>query len=59
MTEPRLSWRVLLTYPLPAMGLSMVFVIVILYLPKFYVDTIGLNVTTMGLLFFISRLVDE
>lgn len=53
-----LSWRTRLIYSLPALGLSLIGIPVYVFLPKFYTDTLGVSISTVGLLLMAVRIFD-
>jgi GPH family glycoside/pentoside/hexuronide:cation symporter len=57
--RPRqVSWRDTFTYALPALSLAVIGIPVYVFLPKFYTDTIGVNISTVGILLMAVRLFD-
>lgn len=53
-----LSQQTLLLYALPAFPLALLGLPLYIYLPTFYVEHVGLDVTAVGLILFVSRLLD-
>jgi GPH family glycoside/pentoside/hexuronide:cation symporter len=47
-----------LAYALPAMPLAVIGIPVYVFLPKFYTDTVGLNISTIGILLMAVRVFD-
>ena len=58
MHQERLSKKTLFSYAATAIPLAMLGLPLYIYLPTFYAQDIGLNVTIVGLILFISRLTD-
>lgn len=58
MHQERLSTKTLFSYAAIAIPLAMLGLPLYIYLPTFYAQDIGLNVTIVGLILFISRLTD-
>jgi GPH family glycoside/pentoside/hexuronide:cation symporter len=54
----RISWPDKLAYALPALSLAIIGIPVYVFLPKFYTDTIGLSMSTVGILLMAVRLFD-
>ncbi len=54
----RLSLADKLAYALPAMPLAVIGIPVYVFLPKFYTDTIGLDISTIGILLMAVRVFD-
>lgn len=54
----RVSLKSLISYSATALPLAMLGLPLYIYLPTFYVQNIGLSVTTVGIILFISRLTD-
>lgn len=57
MTPP-LSRRIRLAYSLPGLFLSVVGVPLFIYIPKFYTDVVGVNMTILGGIILTARIVD-
>lgn len=55
---PHISWPDKLAYSLPALSLAIIGIPVYVFLPKFYTDTIGLSMSTIGILLMAVRLFD-
>lgn len=53
-----LSWRLKLSYALPAFALALIGIPIYVYLPKFYTDTIGIDIATVGSLLLAVRIFD-
>jgi MFS family permease len=56
--DRQVSWTDTFAYALPALSLAVIGIPVYVYLPKFYTDTIGLNIATVGVLLMAVRLFD-
>ncbi len=54
----QVSWTDTFAYALPALSLAVIGIPVYVYLPKFYTDTIGVNIATVGALLMAVRLFD-
>lgn len=54
----RISWPDKFAYALPALSLAVIGIPVYVFLPKFYTDTIGLSISTVGILLMAVRLFD-
>ena len=54
----RISWPDKFAYALPALSLAVIGIPVYVFLPKFYTDTIGLSISTVGILLMGVRLFD-
>ncbi|MGM0654882.1 MAG: MFS transporter [Thermodesulfobacteriota bacterium] len=54
----RLSRADKLAYALPALPLAVIGIPVYVFLPKFYTDTIGLDISTIGILLLVVRVFD-
>ncbi len=52
----QVSWTDTFAYALPALSLAVIGIPVYVFLPKFYTDTIGLNISTVGALLMAVRL---
>ena len=52
------SWKIRLAYALPALSLAVIGIPIYVYLPKFYTDTIGIDIGTVGMLVLCVRLFD-
>jgi GPH family glycoside/pentoside/hexuronide:cation symporter len=52
------STKTRLAYAMPAFALAMIGIPVYVYLPKFYTDVIGINITAAGIILFSVRLFD-
>lgn len=57
-TSPRIPLRTQLAYAAPSVAQSLLGVPIFVYLPRFYTDTLGVSLTTMGSLFLLGRLFD-
>ena len=53
-----LSWGDKFAYAVPALPLAIIGIPVYVFLPKFYTDTIGLSISTVGILLMAVRLFD-
>jgi GPH family glycoside/pentoside/hexuronide:cation symporter len=53
-----LPWQQKLAYALPALSLAVIGIPIYVFLPKFYTDTIGLSISTVGMLLMAVRLFD-
>ena len=53
-----LPWHRKFAYALPALSLAVIGIPVYVFLPKFYTDTIGLDIATVGILLMAVRLFD-
>ncbi|MEH0019381.1 MAG: glycoside-pentoside-hexuronide (GPH):cation symporter [Desulfobacter sp.] len=53
-----LAWGVKLSYALPALALAVIGIPIYVFLPKFYTDTVGISISTVGILLLIVRLFD-
>ena len=58
MTDMRLSRADKLTYALPALPLAVIGIPVYVFLPKFYTDTMGLDISIIGFLLMAVRVFD-
>ena len=54
----QVSWTDTFAYALPALSLAVIGIPVYVFLPKFYTDTIGVNISTVGALLMAVRLFD-
>ncbi len=54
----RLSWGIRFAYAFPAMALAVIGIPVYVYLPKFYTDTMGISISTVGILLLAVRIFD-
>jgi GPH family glycoside/pentoside/hexuronide:cation symporter len=54
----RLSNKILAAYSLPAVPLAMLISPIIIYLPAYYAEHIGIGLSALGVIFFIGRLWD-
>ena len=54
----RVAWKEKLAYAAPAFALAVVGIPVYVYIPKFYSDVVGINITILGYLLFSVRLFD-
>ncbi len=52
------SWTDKLAYALPALSLAVIGIPVYVFLPKFYTDTLGVSMSTVGLILMAVRLFD-
>jgi len=50
--------RIRVAYALPAFALAMIGIPVYVYIPKFYTDVVGVNITSAGIILFSVRLFD-
>lgn len=53
-----LPWVTRFAYAFPAMALAVVGIPVYVYLPKFYTDTMGISISTAGILLMVVRIFD-
>ena len=53
-----LSWVTRFSYAFPAMALAVIGIPVYVYLPKFYSDTMGISISTVGMLLMAVRIFD-
>lgn len=53
-----LSWGDKFAYAIPALPLAIIGIPVYVFLPKFYTDTVGLSISTVGILLMAVRLFD-
>lgn len=51
-------WKTRVAYALPALSLAIIGIPIYVYLPKFYTDTIGIDISTVGILLLAVRLSD-
>ena len=58
MLQERLSKKTLFSYATTAIPLAMLGLPLYIYLPTFYAQNVGLNVTIVGFILFVSRLTD-
>ncbi len=58
MVQPLLSRRILLAYGAPALPAAMLGLPLLVYLPSFYAETIGLGLTSVGAILLLARLWD-
>ncbi len=56
--EYRVAWLEKLAYAAPAFALAVVGIPVYVYIPKFYSDVVGVNITALGYLLFSVRIFD-
>lgn len=56
--DKHLSWKVRFAYALPALSLAVIGIPVYVFMPKFYTDTMGLNISVVGALLMAVRLFD-
>ena len=56
--EYRVAWSEKLAYAAPAFALAVVGIPVYVYLPKFYSDVVGVNITALGYILFSVRIFD-
>jgi glycoside/pentoside/hexuronide:cation symporter, GPH family len=54
----QVSWSDTFAYALPALSLAVIGIPVYVFLPKFYTDTIGMNISTVGALLMAVRMFD-
>jgi len=54
----RVGWPEKLAYAAPAFALAVVGIPVYVYIPKFYTDVVGINITVLGYLMFSVRIFD-
>jgi len=54
----RVAWTEKLAYAAPAFALAVVGIPVYVYIPKFYTDVVGINITVLGYLMFSVRIFD-
>jgi GPH family glycoside/pentoside/hexuronide:cation symporter len=55
---PTLSLRTRLAYGVPNFGLALVGVPLLVYLPRFYSDVVGISVAWLGVVFVAGRIID-
>lgn len=55
---PTLSLRTRLAYGVPNLGLALVGVPILVYLPRFYSDVVGISVAWLGVVFVVGRIID-
>lgn len=53
-----LPWVTRFSYAFPAMALAVIGIPVYVYLPKFYSDTMGISISTVGILLMVVRIFD-
>lgn len=53
-----ISWATKLAYAFPALTLAVIGIPVYVFLPKFYTDTMGINISAIGILLLTVRLFD-
>ena len=53
-----IPWGTKLAYAFPALALAVIGIPVYVFLPKFYTDTIGISISTVGILLLTARLFD-
>jgi GPH family glycoside/pentoside/hexuronide:cation symporter len=58
MSAAALTWGVRWSYGLPAFALAVVGIPIYVYLPKFYSDTVGIDIATVGTILLCVRLFD-
>ena len=56
--KDRVAWTEKLAYAAPAFALAVVGIPVYVYIPKFYTDVVGINITVLGYLMFSVRIFD-
>ena len=56
--KDRIAWTAKLAYAAPAFALAVVGIPVYVYIPKFYTDVVGINITVLGYLMFSVRIFD-
>jgi len=56
--KPPIGLSMKLTYAVPALVLAVIGIPVYVYLPKFYTDSIGIDITVVGILLLVVRLFD-
>ena len=57
-TVSSIPWITRIAYALPALALAVIGIPVYVFLPKFYTDTIGIDISTVGFLLLAVRLFD-
>jgi GPH family glycoside/pentoside/hexuronide:cation symporter len=57
-TTGEVPWAVRLAYAFPAFSLAAIGIPIYIYLPKFYTDTVGMDIATVGILLMAVRLFD-
>ena len=55
---PSIPWIKRIAYALPALALAVIGIPVYVYLPKFYTDSVGVSIATVGFLLMAVRLFD-
>lgn len=58
MVKEKIPWSIRMAYAFPAFALAIVGIPVYVYLPKFYTDVMGVNVTHVGAMILAVRLFD-
>ena len=58
VNKDRVAWTAKLAYAAPAFALAVVGIPVYVYIPKFYTDVVGINITVLGYLLFSVRIFD-
>jgi GPH family glycoside/pentoside/hexuronide:cation symporter len=58
MSAPALPLRSRLAYGMPNLGLALVGVPILVYLPRFYSDVVGISVAWLGVVFVAGRIID-
>lgn len=58
MSAPPVTWGLRWSYGLPAFALAVVGIPIYVYLPKFYSDTVGIDIATVGAILLGVRLFD-
>lgn len=58
MPAPSLPLRTRLAYGVPNLGLALVGVPILVYLPRFYSDVVGISVAWLGVVFVAGRVID-
>jgi GPH family glycoside/pentoside/hexuronide:cation symporter len=55
---PSIPLRTRLAYGVPNLGLALVGVPILVYLPRFYSDVVGISVAWLGVVFVVGRIID-
>ena len=58
VAAPTLALRTRLAYGVPNLGLALVGVPILVYLPRFYSDVVGISVAWLGVVFVVGRIID-
>ncbi len=58
MSAPSLPLRTRLAYGVPNLGLALVGMPILVYLPRFYSDVVGVSVAWLGVVFVVGRIID-